>query len=94
MTKYDQYVSRKIAEYGDRFDAGDLAPNFVRWFNEGARIRVRTDNYVRTGTVGVTTGWRPTFILMHRSSDHGSWDVLSTSDAVIAVQRGGRYLPL
>jgi hypothetical protein len=91
MSRYDEFVVRKITEYGTRFDPSELAPEFIRWFNSGDRIKVKNDEYVRTGTVGVTTGWRPAFLLMHRSSDHGSGDVLGPNDQVTAVRYGRQY---
>jgi hypothetical protein len=93
-SRYDDYIARKTAEYGDRFDASDLAPQFVRYFNSQERIRVDSHGgeHVRTGRVSVTSGWRPAFMLMHRSSDLGSSDVLGADDKIIAVQHGREYV--
>lgn len=48
----------------------------------------------RTGTVGITTGWHPAFLLMSRSSAMGSSDVLSARDVIVAVKRGRSYVPV
>ena len=63
MTRYDELIARKRAEYGDKFDASGLAPQFVGAFNDRSRIEVepRHSDRPRRGTVGVTTGWRPAF---------------------------------
>lgn len=94
---YQQYLDRARHQHGDRFDGSDLYPQF-RPFFQGPRVRVRTtydngETYERTGRVSVTTGWRPAFILIHRSSDHGSSDLLGERDRVVAVQRGRQYVP-
>jgi hypothetical protein len=34
---------------------------------------------------------KPAFLLMHRSSDIGSWDVLGPEDKVIAAKSGSKY---
>lgn len=96
METFDNYLTRQRAEYGDRFDPSSLAPQFIPYLNSGQRIKVRStyggdEVYERTGTVGVTGGWRPAFLLMHRSSDIGSSDVLGRKDEIVAVQRGRKY---
>lgn len=97
---YEQYLARKRAQYGSKFDPSELAPQFVPYFGKGGpRIRVRRtyangETRERTGTVGVTTGWRPAFLLMHRSTDHGSSDVLGRDDVIVAVKYGSKYLPI
>ena len=89
-TRYADYIQRKRREFGDRFSTSDLAPEFVEHFNTGARVRVRFSyGEERTGTIGVTTGWRPCFLLMSRKTDHGSSDTLSTRDRVVGVQLAG-----
>ncbi len=80
-------------EHGDRFDPSELAAaaHFAPYLRTGLRLKVRNGDFVRTGTVGKTTGRRPAFLLMHRSSDHGSWDVLGPSDEIVATWTGRRY---
>lgn len=97
MTRFEEYIERKRAQYGDKFDETDLLPQFRPFFDSGERIRVSTqyeEPYVRTGTVGVTTGWRPAFLLMHRSNAHGSSDLLGPRDKIVAVKRGRTYEPI
>lgn len=90
---YSELVARGKARHGDQFDDSGLAPQFRRYYESGQRIRVQSGDFVRTGTVGVTTGWRPAFLLMHRSNASGSWDVLGPNDVVTHVQRGREYVP-
>ncbi len=83
-------------EHGDRFDASDLerAAHFAPYLRTGLRLKVRKGDFERTGTVGKTTGWRPAFLLMHRSSDRGSWDVLGPDDEIVATWNGRQYMPV
>lgn len=99
MRNYSDYLARGKHQHGDRFTAAQLAPRFIPYFTSGQRIRVVTtygsgETYTRTGIVGATTGWVPAFLLMHRSSDHGSSDVLSDRDVVTHVQVGRTYVPV
>lgn len=93
MTKYDEFLARARRRHGDRFSESGLDPRFVRYFNSGERIRVDFgDGLVKTGTVGVTTGWQPCFLLMlRRDSDGSSW-TLGRRDTILAVQRHGVYV--
>lgn len=97
-TDVDASALAAIAEtrrrrHGGEFSAADLAPQFAPYLHRDVRLKVRNNRYdhVRTGTVGITTGWQPAFLLMHRSNASGSWDVLTTDDEIIAVWNGRRY---
>jgi hypothetical protein len=84
--------------FGEKFDPSDLAPQFVEYFESGERIKVETDHgewrNIRTGTISVTTGWRPAFLLIHRRNSDGSSDVLGARDRVTHVQYGKAYRPV
>jgi|BioPla2DNA2_1021312.scaffolds.fasta_scaffold50315_4 uncharacterized protein YydD (DUF2326 family) len=90
-TKYDQYIERKRREYGEKFNPSDLAKQFIPYFNDGKRIKVETCGMTITGTVGVTTGWKPAFLLMRTSRSIGSPCVLSENDKITAVKYGKKY---
>jgi hypothetical protein len=90
VSRYIDFLARKNAEYGSKFDASDLAPQFVHYYNTGERIEVtRTyssgETFTRRGRVGITTGWRPAFLLVSRRGAFGSSDVLDTKDVVVKV---------
>ena len=90
---YADFVYRKRREYGERFSEADLAARFIPFFESGERIRiVDLGGGETTGTVGVTTGWKPAFLLMRRSSDLGSEILLGPETKILAVQRHGRYV--
>lgn len=96
---YSEFETRKHREHGDKFDPAELHEKFRNYFHDG-RIKVSRyypesgESYTRTGRVSATTGWKPAFLLMHRSNDHGSSDVLSEKDEVVAVQRGRKYVTI
>lgn len=93
----EDFLTRKTREHGEKFDASDLVPKFAPFFRTGQRIRVQDQRHpemVRTGTIGVTTGWKPAFLLMHRSSDRGSSDVLGVNDVITHIQHGRTYVPV
>ena len=90
------------AKWSDEYGADLLGSSLREHYESGRRVRVVTvygtgpdrEEYVRTGVVGLTTGWRPAFLLMHRTSDHGSSDLLRSSDVVSHVQQGRAYVPV
>lgn len=88
---YADFVETKRAEYGDRFDSSDLDARFAPYFKTGQRIKVEIYGQTRTGTVGVTTGWRPVFLLMHNRRCVGSSNTLDRGAKLIAVKSGRTY---
>jgi hypothetical protein len=89
-TKYEKFVERKRAEHGDKFSTAALDKKFLPFFESGERIKVDFGHdTVKTGTVGVTGGWRPTFLLMLRSDSVGSIWTLGKGDTILGVQTGG-----
>lgn len=93
MARFDDTLNRKTREHGTKFDPSDLASAFVPYYNSGERIKVRAPwGDETTGTVGMTTGWRPAFLLMRTSRSIGSSYVLRETDTVIAVKRGRVYV--
>lgn len=94
---FRRFVANKALEYGPKWDESHLYPQFRDFLYSDMRIRVTGPIFgTRTGTVGVTTGWAPCFLLMHRSSSRGSSDLLSPADRITHVQLKGtrRYMPI
>lgn len=99
---YAAMVERFGQQWGEKFDASaleEVSPIVRRFYGQETRVIVeRTfsdgSTHRRAGRISVTPGWRPGFLLVHRSSDMGSWDVLSADDRVTAVQCGKRYYPV
>lgn len=84
---YNDYVERKRREYGDKFDTSALNPDFIPYFENGARIEVTCGPCVRRGTVGVTTGWKPCFLLMPRCDSTSSSDTIGPNDKITKIIR-------
>ena len=93
MSKYAARLARGQRQWLDLFDPSELDAvheSVRRHFETGNRVEVVTtygsgETYVRRGRISTTTGWRPSFILMHRVSDIGSGDVLGPNARVTAV---------
>jgi len=84
MTKFEDYINRKKREYKSKFNRSSLARQFIPAYNSGRRIRVRfKSGEVLSGTVGVTTGWKPVFLLMLTSRSLGSSWTLNKEDKIV-----------
>lgn len=102
MTELQDRYERGHRQYGEQWDPAemDACPHLHHAYNTSERVEVvrqypdGNPGEPRRGRVSTTTGWRPAFVLVHRSSDHGSADLLTTSDRIVAVQRGRTYVPL
>ena len=96
---YDQAVARGSARHGDRFDTSDLDPRFAPFYGTATRIKVRTGyGEELTGYVGMTSGWRPHFLLLHSTRSRGSSVLLGVDtgdDPIVAVKHPGcrQYRP-
>ena len=95
VSKYCDYINRAMQQHGEKFSNESLAVQFVPYFNSGERIKIITSyGETLTGTVGVTTGWVPIFLLMRRSGDHGSSITLLDRDVITHIKRGRDYVPV
>lgn len=95
MRSFHEYLKHRARAFGSRFDFSDLAPQFVPFWESGQRIKVRVDSGEElTGTVEVTTGWKPCFLLMRTTRSIGSPHTLSYTDTIIAVKSGRTYIPV
>ena len=94
MNNFTDLVNRRTAQYGDKFDVSDLDKRFIAYYQNGQRIKVETCGMVMTGTVGVTTGWKPAFLLMRTSRSMGSSWILGTESKLLSVQASykGKYI--
>ena len=94
MNNFTDLVNRRTAQYGDKFDVSDLDKRFIAYYQNGQRIKVETCGMVMTGTVGVTTGWKPAFLLMRTSRSMTSSWILGTESKLLSVQASykGKYI--
>lgn len=71
-----------------RFDPSDLADKFIEHFRENYRIQIKDEfGEKHSGYVGVTTGWRPAFILVFNKRCYGSSVLLSGSDTITKIYK-------
>lgn len=91
MTRFEEYCNRQRRLYGERFRPPADA-RFRRYYESGERIKVRTCGMVLTGTVALTTGWKPSFLLMRTRRSAGSPWLMGERDEVLAVKRGKQYV--
>lgn len=100
MGKLSDKLDGGQAEYGNLFDPSCLLnvdPLIQMAFNCNYRIKVqRGEGPIRSGSVGVTTGRKPAFLLKFRSNAIGSGDILTADDVVVAIKRdsGRAYTPV
>lgn len=94
-TEYESFLHRSNVRWGSDFNPVDLDQRFVPFLRSQARIKVDTCGMTVTGTVGVTTGWKPVFILLRNSRSIGSSWTLGPKDKIIAVKNPGcrYYIP-
>jgi hypothetical protein len=88
-SKFQNFVNRKTVEYGDKFDSSELSKQFIPYYETGQRIEVEFpySEEIKRGTVGVTTGWKPCFLLMLRSNSLGSIYTLDDNCKILKVIR-------
>lgn len=100
MTKYQKYIERQKLRYDGKdgrreFSDGCLNQSFVHAFNNGARITVsfrdgkRKEWARKRGTVGVTTGWTPCFLLMLTKRSRGSSLTIGQNDVIVTDTENG-----
>jgi hypothetical protein len=92
--RFESYVTRAKQQHGDRLDLSEIPAKFIPYFQTGQRIRVRMYGEEMTGTVSVTTGWRPALLLIRRANATGSSDLLRDDTEIVAEQHGRTYVPV
>ena len=92
MNSMTELVNRKTAQYGNKFDPSGLDKRFITYYQTGQRIKVETCGMIMTGTVGVTTGWKPAWLLMRTSRSMGSPWILGKESKLLAVKQGKKYI--
>lgn len=86
MSKYTDLIKRKKKEFGEKFDGSGLAENFIPYYNSGERVEVEFSyGEIKRGTIGITTGYKPCFLLMLNKRSMGSSWTLSDKDKIVKV---------
>lgn len=97
MRSFATYITNKekqFAKSSHPFDRSKLDPRFVKYYENGDRIKVTIYGVVKTGTVGITTGWKPVFLLLRDRRSVGSSDILDAGVELVAEKLGGQYIPV
>ncbi len=90
--RYHAFFKRKCTEYGNKFSDAGISKKFLVYFESGERIKVKAPwGEVLHGTVGITTGWKPTFLLMQRSNQMGSSITLDDRYMILGEKSGSKY---
>jgi hypothetical protein len=92
MARYEDTIALLRERHGEELSLTSLDPRFVPFYNNGLRIRVREAGVERTGTVGISGGRWPTFMLMLQARSIASSVPLGKGVPILAVQRDGRYV--
>ena len=80
---FSKLLLRRAEEYPKRFSSENLFEQFIPYYESGERVEVTfSSGEVKRGTVGVTTGWKPCFLLMLRRDSIGSSWILGKNDKV------------
>ncbi len=78
-TRFDGFCDGKREIYGGKFDASDLDLDVAQHYNASDRRRIKVrwnDGSEQWGCIGVTTGWKPVFLLKQNRLSRGSSDLL------------------
>jgi hypothetical protein len=95
MRSIIETIEYKKQSYGKKFSDKSLNKEFIPYFENGARVEVSFRNQagkeyeVRRGTIGITTGWIPCFLLMLKINSHGSSYTIGKNDKVLRVIKAG-----
>ncbi|HHT9136783.1 MAG TPA: hypothetical protein ACFYEK_05990 [Candidatus Wunengus sp. YC60] len=66
-------------------DNSNLNPDFTRYYENGKRIEVDFGYEKKRGTIGKTTGWKPSYLLMLTKRSTGSSYLISKDNKVVKV---------
>ena len=88
MRSFKDYVERKKKDHVN-FDPSDLNPAFIPYYENQKRIEVEfcfANGKVyetKRGRVGVTTGWKPIFILLPNMKSVSSCWTIGKNDKIV-----------
>ena len=85
MRNFNEYLQRKQGEFGEKFDPSSLSKQFIEYYENQKRVEVELELFkeVKRGRIGVTTGWKPAFLLMLTRRSVGSIYLLSDEDKIL-----------
>lgn len=96
-THYEDMVERFTKRHGDKFSEENLDQRFRPFYDSQQRIQVQYigSEQKHYGTVGITSGWKPMFILMNNARARSSSVTLDSNVHLTGVNVHGRtYRPV
>jgi hypothetical protein len=84
---YAQLITDRQRKYPDKFSAEALNPDFIPYYSSGQRVEVDFGYAKKRGTIGITIGWKPVFLLMLTKRSQGSSYTIGMKDKVLRVIR-------
>lgn len=83
MKNFNDYLNRKKQEYGEKFDPSNLNKDFIQYYENQEKITVDFGYEKKRGRIGITTGWKPCFLLMLTVRSIGSSYTIGKTDKII-----------
>ena len=81
---YEYAKTKKCNGKNVLIDYSDIAKKFIPYYESQKRIKVKFSyGETKGGTIGMTTGWKPVFILMLTSRSIGSSYILTDKEKII-----------
>lgn len=84
MLNYQEYLIRKNKEYPNKFNDSQLNKNFIPYYENQERITVDFGYEQKRGRIGITTGWKPCFLLMLTKRSIGSSYTIGMNDKIVS----------
>lgn len=94
MRNFQDYLVKKHTQFPQQFDQSGLSKQFVKYYENEQKVMVNTTGMILSGTIGITTGWKPCFLLMRTARSTGSTWTLSDKDEILAVKHGKEYISI
>jgi len=83
---FQDYLKRKQREYGKKFNTDKLAKQFIPYYESGERLKIKfASGDTKQGTIEITTGWNPFFILVLTKDSISSPWLLGKTDKILSV---------
>jgi hypothetical protein len=91
MKSYQEFIERKKREHGKKFSEKNINRDFIKYYENGARVEVGyyfkegAEVEIKRGTIGITTGWQPCFLLMLTKRSIGSSYIINENCKILKV---------
>ena len=83
--QWTQWIDDKKLRWRESFVPPEGSETLARYCGSEQRVEVDNDGHIVRGFVGITTGWKPSFILLRTKRSIGSWILLGANTKVLKV---------